>query len=136
MLKRPNWRMLLHHASRKPVQLNLQFPRARLPASTALLLNLCLGGFLFGAFRLPSFHRLIVRVGFQMVLTARAAEEVKDSLPVHIDLRLDCRHCRPARFVAYDPGRRRFYGHLRFFADSTDVAVSFCRSGAFPASSS
>ncbi len=29
MLKRPNWRMLLHHASRRPVQLNLQFPRGR-----------------------------------------------------------------------------------------------------------
>ena len=29
MLKRPNWRMLLHHASSKPVQLNLRFPRAR-----------------------------------------------------------------------------------------------------------
>jgi hypothetical protein len=28
MLKRPNWRTLLHHASRKPEQLML-FPRSR-----------------------------------------------------------------------------------------------------------
>jgi hypothetical protein len=29
MLKRPKWRMLLHHATSRPIQLNLKFPRAR-----------------------------------------------------------------------------------------------------------